>query len=268
MQIRLRRFDMGSIKKHCVCLMLGKRNTGKSFLVKDMLSFHSDAPAGVVISPTESANHFYSEMFPPIFIHEEYSPAIIDNVVKRQRQIVRKVQDNPNIDPRCVLIMDDCLYDGSWTHDKNIRQIFLNGRHLKLMFILTSQYAMGVTPMLRSNIDYVFILRENIVSNRKRIYDNYCGMLPSFDAFCSVLDQTTENFECLVVDNTSRSNRIEDQLFYYKAVERPPFQIGSRHLWSINNARLEEDSDDDGEETLDRANARPRGKQLTVRKLV
>ena len=33
-----------------------------------------------------------------------------------------------------------------------------------------------VFPNLRTNIDYVFILRENIVSNRKRIYDNYAGM--------------------------------------------------------------------------------------------
>ena len=37
----------------------------------------------------------------------------------------------------------------------------------KLLFLLTMQYALGVPPNLRTNIDYVFILRENYVSNRK-----------------------------------------------------------------------------------------------------
>eukprot|EP00873_Tetraselmis_striata_P011881 jgi/Tetstr1/432145/TSEL_021602.t1 len=97
------------------------------------------------------------------------------------------------VDPRMVFIMDDCLFDDRWVRDVNIRSIFMNGRHMKIMFIFTMQYPLGVPPVLRANIDYVFILREHIVSNRNRIYDNYCGMLPSFDIFCTVLDNTTEN---------------------------------------------------------------------------
>ena len=46
----------------------------------------------------------------------------------------------------------------------------MNGRHYKMMFLVTMQYALGITEP-RTNIDYVFILRENIVSNRKRIYE-------------------------------------------------------------------------------------------------
>jgi hypothetical protein len=63
----------------------------------------------------------------------------------------------------------------------------------------------------------VFILRENIVSNRKRIYDSYAGMFPSFEVFCQVMDQCTENFECLVIHNNAKSNKLEDQVFWYKA---------------------------------------------------
>ena len=59
------------------------------------------------------------------------------------------------------------------------------------------QYALGIPPNLRTNIDYIFILRENIVQNRKRLYDSYAGMFPSFDIFCQVMDQCTENDECL-----------------------------------------------------------------------
>ena len=52
-----------------------------------------------------------------------------------------------------------------------------DGRHYKMLFLLTMQYALGVPPNLRTNIDYVFS-RENYVSNRKRLYEHYAGMFP------------------------------------------------------------------------------------------
>ena len=44
---------------------------------------------------------------------------------------------------------------------------------MSLLFLLTMQYALGVPPNLRTNIDYTFILREPYIANRKRIYENY-----------------------------------------------------------------------------------------------
>lgn len=65
-----------------------------------------------------------------------------------------------------------------------MRYVFMNGRHLNILTLITMQYALGVPPNLRTNIDYVFILRENIYANRKRIYEQYAGMFPTFDMFC------------------------------------------------------------------------------------
>jgi hypothetical protein len=267
MQLKLRKFDISSVRDDSIIIMLGKRNTGKSFLCKDLLSYHADVPTGIVISGTESSNRFYGDIFPPLFIYDSYKPEIVTNLLKRQKQVIKKnkVSSKP-IDPRVIFIMDDCLYDDSWTRDINIREIFMNGRHHKIMFLFTMQYPLGVPPVLRSNIDYVFILREQVVSNRKRIYENYCGILPSFDVFCSVLDQTTENYECLVVDNTSKSNKIEDQLFYYRAEEAPPFTIGSKQVWQENNAHL--GSDSDGDEPFDAKKTGKKGKVfLEVKKV-
>ena len=152
-----------------------------------------------------------------------------------------------NIDPNAFLILDDCLYDSSWTKDCNVRSIFMNGRHYKMMFIITMQYALGIPPNLRTNIDYVFILRENYVSNRKRLYEHYAGMFPSFEIFCQVMDQCTENFECLVVHNNAKSNRLEDQVFWYKAEAHDDFRIGAAEFWQhhSNNYDNNEDEDED-----------------------
>jgi hypothetical protein len=243
MDVQLRKFDINDIKDDKVVVLIGKRETGKSFLCKDILYHHSDIPVGQVISGTEAANQFYGSYVPKLFIHDEYSPEIIANMLKRQRLMIDKKRSSESLDPRAFLILDDCLYDNTWVKDKNVRSMFMNGRHYKLLFMITMQYALGIPPNLRTNIDYIFILRENYVSNRKRLYEHYAGMFPNFDMFCQVMDQCTENFECLVINNNAKSNKLTDQVFWYKADKRPDFKIGSSEYWNYSQKNYTEEND-------------------------
>ena len=255
--LNLKKFDMSKIGKGSVVVMIGKRNTGKSFLTKDLLYYKRDIPIGTVISGTEGANQFYSKIVPPLFIHEEFSPEIVANALKRQKIVVKKLREqedtygSSNIDPYAFVILDDCLYDSSWTKDTNMRSLFMNGRHYKVLLIITSQYSLGIPPNLRANVDYVFILRENYISNRKRLYEHYAGMFPSFEIFCQVMDQCTENYECLVVDNTSKSNKIEDMVFWYKADDHQEFSMGAPEFWKHHSSNFNDAAGDDGDEEFD-----------------
>ena len=240
MEIELSRFNINDIKDDKVVVLIGKRETGKSYLCKDILYHHSNIPVGQVISGTEAANEFYSKMVPKLFIHEEYQPPIIQNILKRQRMMLDKWKANQSIDPRAFLVLDDCLYDNSWTKDKNVRSLFMNGRHFKILFIITMQYALGIPPNLRTNIDYIFILRENYVSNRKRLYEHYAGMFPNFEMFCQVMDQCTENYECLVIHNNAKSNKLTDQVFWYKADPHDEVKLGSKEYWEFSESRYQE----------------------------
>ena len=60
MEIQLSRFNINDISDDKVVVLIGKRETGKSFLCKDILHHHSSIPVGQVISGTEAANEFYS----------------------------------------------------------------------------------------------------------------------------------------------------------------------------------------------------------------
>lgn len=254
--LELRRFDMRNItfrpneNKGPVIVMIGRRDTGKSFLVRDLLFHHQDIPIGTVISGTEAGNGFFSEHVPRLFIHEEYNSVLIENVLRRQKNVLKQMNKEieaygrTSIDPRAFVILDDCLYDQSWARDKLMRLLFMNGRHWKVMLIITMQYPMGVPPNLRTNIDYVFILRENYLSNRKRIWENYASMFPTLDAFCSIMDQTTENYECLVINNNAKSNKLTDQIFWYKAETRPDFKLGSKEFWEASKNMGSDDEDE------------------------
>jgi hypothetical protein len=257
MNLELKRFDMKSISfkpnesKGPVVVLIGKRDTGKSFLVRDLLYYHQDIPIGTVISGTEEGNGFYGKLVPKLFIHNEYNTAIIENILKRQRQVLKEIKremdqfNKSTIDPRAFVILDDCLFDNTWAKDKMMRLLFMNGRHWKIMLVITMQFPLGIPPLLRTNIDYVFILRENIIGNRKRIYEHYAGMFPTFESFCQVMDQCTENFECLVVNNNSKSNKLQDQVFWYKADPHGEFRLGSKQFWELSK---QINDDDDGDQ--------------------
>ena len=238
MKLELKKFDPACIKSDSVIVFIGKRNTGKSYCMKDILSYHHDLPVGVVISPTEVANNFFEKFIPNMLIYEEYNPSIIKTFLNRQMLINKKKNEeiknmkSSDIDNRAFLILDDCLYDKSWPTDTNIRSIFMNGRHYKIFFLITMQYCMGLPPVLRANIDYVFIFKNNIIKEREKIYNHYAGVFNDFSTFCAVMDACTENYECIVIDNKIQSNKLEDQVKWYKAKEAD-FKMCSPELWNL-----------------------------------
>ena len=276
MTLELKKFDMKSISfkpnenKGPVVVLIGKRDTGKSFLVRVLLFYQQEIPIGTVIAGTEEGNGFYGKMVPKLFVHNEYNTAIIENILKRQRTVLKQIKKEmetykrSTIDPRAFVILDDCLYDATWTRDKMMRLLFMNGRHWKVMLVITMQYPLGIPPTLRTNIDYVFILRENYIANRKRIYENYAGMFPTFEAFCQVMDQCTENYECLVINNNSKSNKLHDQVFWYKAESHGDFRLGSKEFWELSKGMKDEDE----EEQYDPNSVKKRGagQKISVKK--
>ena len=46
-----------------------------------------------------------------------------------------------------------------------------------------------------------------------------------FEMFCQIMDACTDNYECLVIHNGAKSNRLEDQVFWYKANDHEDFKI-------------------------------------------
>ena len=66
MNLQLKKFKPESIADDKVIVFIGKRNTGKSTLVKDIMYHKKHLPAGIVLSGTEEGNHFYSEFIPDL----------------------------------------------------------------------------------------------------------------------------------------------------------------------------------------------------------
>jgi hypothetical protein len=231
-RLPIKRFNISDMVDHCTIAMIAKRATGKSFLTREIMYHKRHIAAAVAISRTEKLNSFYSEFIPDSYIFSEYDSSILNRIYDRQAKInednkIRIKNKEKTKDDTLMLIMDDCMSSkGTWLKDPNITELFFNGRHHHLSFILTMQYAVGIPPEMRSNFDYVFLLAEDTVNNRRRLYEHYAGMFPTFDIFQQVFSDITENYGVMVIDNRVHSKNITDKVFWYRAKTVPTFKIG------------------------------------------
>jgi hypothetical protein len=221
-KLPIQEFSLDDMCQNPSIIMIAKRASGKSWITKAIISKLSDIPAGIIISPTEKDNPFFSDFFPDTFIFYKYESKIIQKLMIRQKLILKKAREKKLegkfIDPRALLVMDDCLASkGTWAKDPLVSELLFNGRHRQITYILTMQYPLGITPELRSNFDYVFLLAEDYISNLKRIYDHYAGMFPDFNSFRQVFRQLTEDYGAMVIKNRGSRANLFDKIAFYRA---------------------------------------------------
>jgi hypothetical protein len=187
-KLQIKEFKLDSMVENPAIVMIAKRASGKSWICRDILRNFKDIPVGLIIAPTEKMSDppFYSDFFPDSYIHYQYKSEIIERMLYRQDVMIEKqkekAKDGKLIDPRGFILMDDCLSKkSSWMKDQPIMELLFNGRHYRLMYILTMQFPLGITPELRCNFDYIFLLAEDFYSNLKRLFDHYAGMFPTLD---------------------------------------------------------------------------------------
>jgi hypothetical protein len=231
-RLQIKRFPLEKMAEHCTIAMIAKRASGKSYLTREILSHKRKIPS-IVISRTEKLNKFYGEFCPDSFIYDNFDTSILTRIYERQSKMNtdnerRKKEGKKPKDDSLMLIMDDCMSSkGEWLKDPQVLELFFNGRHHHLSFILTMQFSLGIPPELRSNFDYIFLLAEDFPSNRKRLYEHYAGMFPTLAIFEQVFAEITEDYGIMVIDNRVHSKNITDKVYWYKAKETKEFTIGT-----------------------------------------
>jgi|UniRef100_A0A6C0ECZ2 hypothetical protein len=248
-RLPIKKFNINEMVDHCTIAMIAKRATGKSFLTREIMFQKKNIVAAVAISRTEKLNSFYSEFIPDSYIYSEYNSDVLTRIYNRQSIMnednKRRIKSGkPPKDDSLMLIMDDCMSSkGTWLKDPNILELFFNGRHHHISFILTMQFSLGIPPEMRSNFDYIFLLAEDQITNRKRLYDHYAGIFPTFDIFQQVFSDLTENYGILVINNRVHSKNITDKIFWYKAKKVPTFKIGTKKFRDFHNKSYNENWD-------------------------
>lgn len=232
-------FELKNMVKDPSIVMIAKRGSGKSYVTRDIIYHYRRIPVGAVIAPTDRMNSFFKPFFPDLYIHYEINADVIKKILMRQSIMIDKERDKKKkgrkVDPSAILIMDDCLSQKkTWAKDQCIIEILMNGRHYRLTYILTMQTPLGITPDLRLNFDYIFLLKEDSAINKKKLWENYASMFPTLAAFERVFSKCTENHRSMVIDNRRPSDNIQEKVFHFKAEEQK-FSFGSKEFRNFHD---------------------------------
>ena len=239
MSLDINRYDvsaMANSSDNCSIICCGSSGSGKSVLIKDLMyQYHmAGVPRCVVFSGTEIANGFFSQFVPKLFVHCPASVAGIKAVLDHQKDLYlkRSVGEIPlDTDLRLLFIADDLAYDRKLINSPTLLEIFNNGRHYGIIFIMSIQYFMHLSVGMRTNARLAFFCKENNPNNRKRIFDNFGGAFSSLELFDSVCCQLTEEHHVMVIDKRSARNELKSTTFWYKATHNLDFKFGAASFW-------------------------------------
>jgi hypothetical protein len=244
-RIEFKPFELSKMVEDPCVALVAKRGSGKSWVIRSILKYQPNIPCGIIIAPTDKMTGFYKEFFPDLFIYYKFDTDILKQMFERQYKMILKQQEKEKIgksvNPKTVLIMDDCLSSrGSWMRDETIQEMFFNGRHYRISFFLSMQVPLGISPDLRNNLDYIFLLASDFISNQKKIYEHYAGIFDTFDLFRKAYIECTIDHGCMVIDNRTKSPNIEDKVFWYKAKEERDFKFGSESFKRYHRQHYDE----------------------------
>ena len=246
-KLSIQKFDPSTMQPHCVILMIGRRGSGKSTLIRDVM-FHmrNKLDFGVAMSPTEESNQAFSSYVPNSCIYADYTPGVLDVLIKTQRTQVKKGKYR-----NVYLLMDDCAFDRKVLLSTTMKQLMYNGRHSKITFCYSVQYLVDFPAALRSQVDYVFCLKDNVMTSKEKLWKFFFGMFGDFRDFNKTFSACTEGFDCIVLDNNAKSNNVADCVFWYRAEPSlPAFRLGRSVYWDLDRRFYREDENESDCDTL------------------
>lgn len=222
-------FDPESVPDDAVVVAFGKRRTGKSWFLRDLLWRKRGVfNHGLVISKTKF-NGFWQNYFPYAVVHGNYDPAIIENFLMLQLKILSENEKNPHkkINPRAVILLDDVVADHHIRYCDTLATLFYNGRHFKISVYLASQYVFGIPPGLRGNVDFGAALVMSQKRQRDQFAEDYADKIHNKDQFLNLLDVNTRKRHLLIINLSDPELDISEMYTTYVAQDVPLFEIGS-----------------------------------------
>lgn len=182
-------FDAGRVGDISIVFVIGKRMTGKTTIALDLVA-RSGVEFGMAVSPTAAVQ---PDDVP--VVANEWHPSLVGNLLKRQKAAIRSGVP----DPRAFVVLDNCMYDVHWHEDPVVRSLFLNNRAMKLLVIMTMGFALSAPIVIKSNIDFVFVMRSNTESHRRETWKRFVDGIATFEDFDALMD-SLDGYQCVVVD--------------------------------------------------------------------
>lgn len=200
-KLAIQEFQLGSIAEYHHTLIIAERNKPYRKLVAELLDAHPERIVStLIVSPVDSYDKYYSSKYSGAKILDSLDTDEIEKYMK-------DIGTSPG-----YIVFDDALWNSD-IHHPVIKNILFNSRNEHKTLITCIQEPSRFIPEIRTNMDYVFMYADDIVLNKKKLYDRYAGMFPTYTTFDGIFKELTKD-GCMVINNRKICVNICDKVFY------------------------------------------------------
>jgi len=209
-------FNPEEMRENYTAMIVAKRGSGKSTLIKDLVMETNVQFDQVIVFSDTAFNKFYDGWVDEIY--QAFEPEVLE--VLLLEQTLAPAEERPTI----LIIIDDTSKEDIYSSPV-LSKLFTQGRHFGISVILSLQKLQMTNTTTRENVDYVFILSQYNKKTIDTIIEEYMDFSDAkFDRKYKyklrsreILDHYTQDFNLLVRDTVARSHKVEDVLFSYRA---------------------------------------------------
>jgi AAA+ ATPase superfamily predicted ATPase len=203
-------FDIIKLKQPAFTVIFGRKSSGKTCLLKDIINS--------LVSPSEHWTIIdqYNNFANFALLEAPYFK--FDVIASFDNDVLAKSCEHS----KYILFDDPPFYDDHFTSSSSIKTLIKEGKNKNISAIMTFNVPVSC-KIIEKNADYIFILKDTSEFFFKLLSERYFS---TFKKKCKDFDvgvlkcamNELEDFECLVIDTSVKSTKIEDYLFRYKAV--------------------------------------------------
>jgi len=216
------------IPKYGVVVLLGRRRTGKSFLLRDIVYKHYYKKLKVknilCITATGSFNQDY-KWCPERRVVDNFTEELLEELLSRQKKLILSGADDCDL-----LICFDDIVNMETTNRNNVKilgRLWTSSFHYRIHIIFNTQYIKAdcYTPVMRDNTSILVCFLQNNKDNIKSIKDGFlsASLKPEdeetgYELVATIPD---ENHRVLIINNQIITKEFSEYCYWYKADEIP-----------------------------------------------
>jgi hypothetical protein len=187
------------IKTPTLALFIARRNSGKSYLMRHLLSVLAKGKRFewvYIISPTAFTGE-WSSVVGDRNVSDRFDPDWMNQLLAQQAKSIKADKPSPGL-----IILDDCL--GSTSFQQEVfTKIAVAGRHYQVTIWATFQHYHRVPTVMRSNADYVFVLGAQQRKVITAMMDEYAPPeVETWQQLGKKLVEAAEDHGALLIDNS------------------------------------------------------------------
>lgn len=197
-----------------VVVIVGKRATGKTTLIKHLISARNVSDYHVIDALSTENGGTYPEASR---VYDVCSGATIKQIVDaRKNECFLKNLQNVN---EQYVITDNLVLSFNDIMSTDFSEMMMNTNSLKLGAILAMTFHVSMPNPVLWHIDYVFVFKDYNKSDVMRVYNAYMSRVTTFDEFIDIFTAVTTQspHTCLVIDCTKLAQgNLHHILYSYK----------------------------------------------------